>query len=127
MRKVQGVGKYASMPRMNFPTLLAQRMRALNLTQADLADRIGIDQSAVSKWKAGRQSPRHDEYQSIADALDVPLDTVSQAVGRTQLIKAPKMSEQLKLVTSERDSLLRENERLRAEVQKLRRRLPGVR
>lgn len=44
-----------------------------NLSQRELADKIGVSQQAVAKWENGSSKPTLDNVQNIADALDVAL------------------------------------------------------
>lgn len=40
------------------------------LTQNELADRLGLTQTAVSYWEAGKRTPGFDDLYDLADALD---------------------------------------------------------
>ena len=44
-----------------------------NLSQRELADKIGVSQQAVAKWEVGSSKPTLDNVKNIADALDVAL------------------------------------------------------
>jgi repressor LexA len=46
------------------------------LTQADLAARIGVAPSTVSRWERGDTEPRVSDLWRVADALDVPVAKV---------------------------------------------------
>lgn len=48
--------------------LKEMRTRA-GVTQQELADRIGVKQSAVAHWEAGRFDPRMKRIAQIADVL----------------------------------------------------------
>jgi len=39
---------------------------ALNLTQKEMAERLGVEQSSVSMWETGKASPRADMLLRIA-------------------------------------------------------------
>jgi len=57
----------------------ARRVRA-KLTQTDLAERVGILQSSVSKYESGRQVPRWPLMERIAEALGCePADLVKRS------------------------------------------------
>ena len=43
---------------MKFATYLKSRRERLKLTQQDLADKLGVSKSIVSKWEAGRMPSR---------------------------------------------------------------------
>ena len=53
---------------------IAQGRDETGLTQADLADRIGLDRTAVAKIEVGRRKVSATELVAIADALDRPID-----------------------------------------------------
>jgi Zn-dependent peptidase ImmA (M78 family)/DNA-binding XRE family transcriptional regulator len=52
--------------------LRAARQRA-HVSQAELAARLDVTQTAVSYWEAGRRLPGIDDLMRIADFLDAPL------------------------------------------------------
>ena len=41
------------------------------MRQLDLADKIGVDKSQVSRWEAGSHQPEKDNLLSLAEALEV--------------------------------------------------------
>lgn len=47
------------------------RRDELGLSQAALAERIGVHQATISAWELGRQLPRHNQMVRIAGALGV--------------------------------------------------------
>lgn len=44
-----------------------------NMSQRELADKIGVSQAAVAKWETGGSKPTLDNVKLMADALDVAL------------------------------------------------------
>ena len=65
------------------PTKVTNSIRALraaagDLTQADLADRIGVTRQTVIAIEQGRYSPSLEVAFQIARELGVPLDAVFQ-------------------------------------------------
>jgi transcriptional regulator with XRE-family HTH domain len=54
---------------------LGERIRtsreAKNLTQKELADRIGKDEAVISKWERGKNLPQKGNITLLAEALDV--------------------------------------------------------
>ena len=63
------------------PTQVTNRIRALRfehdeMTQADLADRLGVTRQTVIAIEQGRYSPSLEMAFQIARALDVTLDDV---------------------------------------------------
>jgi putative transcriptional regulator len=65
------------------PTKVTNRIRALRfareeMTQAELADRVGVTRQTVIAIEQGRYSPSLEMAFRIASALGVPLDQVFQ-------------------------------------------------
>jgi transcriptional regulator with XRE-family HTH domain len=58
------------------PLLLAKDMR-----QGQLARRIGVAESTVSRWLSGRNVPEPEQCAAIADVLAIPLTDVLRAAG----------------------------------------------
>jgi transcriptional regulator with XRE-family HTH domain len=52
---------------------VADRRRALGLSQAELAELTGTTQSAIARLESGGRPPRIDTLMRIADALDCEL------------------------------------------------------
>jgi transcriptional regulator with XRE-family HTH domain len=52
---------------------VAERRRALGLSQTDLADLVGTTQSAIARLESGGRPPRIDTLLRIAEALDCDL------------------------------------------------------
>ena len=49
--------------------LIAQRRKALGLSQAELAERLHVTDKAVSKWETGRGMPAIDSLEPLAEVL----------------------------------------------------------
>lgn len=47
--------------------------RKRNMTQGDLASRIGMSVNAVSSWELGKSNPPKDSIKLICDAFHVPV------------------------------------------------------
>ncbi len=65
------------------PTKVTNHIRSLRfaageMTQADLADRVGVTRQTIIAIEQGRYSPTLDMAFRIARALGVPLDEVFQ-------------------------------------------------
>lgn len=58
----------------NFGTRLAECRRNKNLTQEELANRLGVTPQALSKWEKGLSSPDISMVCSICGVLDVSAD-----------------------------------------------------
>ena len=63
---------------------LKQARMALNLTQAELAQRIGAYQTKYQGWEKGRVEPDIDTIKKLADALGVSTDWL---LGRDETAK----------------------------------------
>lgn len=66
---------------MSKPTRVTNQIRALRfargeMTQADLAERVGVTRQTIIAIEKGRYSPSLEMAFEIARALDVPLDEV---------------------------------------------------
>lgn len=60
---------------MNIKTLREQA----GMTQAELAERANVDQSAVSRWEIGNTKPRLRQIPIIAKALGVTVEELLKA------------------------------------------------
>lgn len=54
--------------------------RAANLTQGELGDRLGVEQSAVSKWETGKAEPDASMLPVIARQLDSRVDALLRGI-----------------------------------------------
>lgn len=85
---------------------IKQRQKALNLTQADLAQQLNVSRSAVSNWEIGRNHPDIQLIVQISDELEISLDKllkgdnliVKQISDDTKLRKA--LSKKVKILYS---------------------------
>ncbi len=50
---------------------IRQRRALLTLSQGDLAEGLGVDQSTVAKWESGPNTPRHKTLRALAERLEV--------------------------------------------------------
>ena len=50
---------------------IAEKRRIKNLTQARLAEQLGISDKTVSKWECGRSMPDYALIQSLCETLDI--------------------------------------------------------
>lgn len=46
----------------------------LELSQLQLAERCGVDKTAVSQWERGRSAPKGDRLPAVAKALRTTID-----------------------------------------------------
>ena len=55
---------------------IKERREALGLTQAQLADRMGVTTTAVRKWETGQALPSADKLPALADLLNCSIDAL---------------------------------------------------
>jgi len=48
-----------------------------NMTQEELAEKVGVSRQTLSKWETGESSPDLDKARQLADALNVSLDELT--------------------------------------------------
>ena len=67
--------------KLNFAQWLRLRRDILDLTQAQLAEKIGVKPSTISSWEKRVNNPGLDPYQMkrLCDTLEVSLDDLSKA------------------------------------------------
>lgn len=73
METLSGKGEFAA--------ALREQLRIQNLSQKNLADRVGSGESAVSNWVAGRDEPRPQTVFAIEEALGLQPGTLSRHLG----------------------------------------------
>ncbi len=61
---------------------------ARNITQARLAELLGVDPRVYNRWERGTATPQLDTVMKIADILQVSLDELA---GRTDSLSEPKI------------------------------------
>jgi transcriptional regulator with XRE-family HTH domain len=64
-----------------FPDRLRKFRESKGLSQTELAEKTGLQPSAVSHFETGKRAPSFDNLKRLADALDV---TVDYLLGRTE-------------------------------------------
>ncbi len=53
---------------------IVQLRKLHNMTQEDLADKVGVTRQSVAQWESGRTCPNLTQSKAIADAFEVTLD-----------------------------------------------------
>ncbi len=69
-----------------FPARLRAAREGRKLSQTELAQRTGLQPSAVSHFEAGRRAPSFDNLKRLANALDVTTDYL---LARTDKVSPP--------------------------------------
>ncbi len=59
---------------MSFNKQLAKLRKRNNITQIELADKMGVKQYVVSSWETGRSEPNISQIVKLCDILSVPAD-----------------------------------------------------
>ena len=62
---------YRIKPRHTGDSLIAQARLKAGLTQAELAERIGVGQKMITAWETGYRKPKLDTIRKIATALGI--------------------------------------------------------
>ena len=60
----------------NFGEILKEKRRECNISQGELAEKIGVHPQTVSKWERGKMLPDVGQFGDIACALGIPLEDV---------------------------------------------------
>jgi transcriptional regulator with XRE-family HTH domain len=75
----------------SFPERLKTAREKKGFTQSQLAERTGLQPSAVSHFEAGRRSPSFDNLKKLADALGVAIDyllgRIDEPIGAGPLVQ----------------------------------------
>ena len=83
----------------SFGEYLFNLRRDACLSQANLADKLGVSDKAVSKWETGKAKPRTDMLKKLAAFFNVPIE---------DLLQMPKEREEMEIskivVTGRKDN-----------------------
>ena len=60
-----------------FKDNLVQMRKLLQLTQEDLAEKLGVTRQSLAKWEAGESIPDLDKCKQLADIFGVSLDDLA--------------------------------------------------
>ena len=60
-----------------FKDNLLQLRKLKNMTQEDIADKVGVSRQAVAKWESGETIPDLEKSRLLAEALEVSLDELA--------------------------------------------------
>lgn len=58
---------------------IAQHRELAGMTQPELARKLGVDQSTISHWEAGRKSPAAHNFKRLCAVLRVPREELTCA------------------------------------------------
>src|SRR5271168_138762 len=82
----------SSGPSAVFPTRLREARELRDLSQGTLAEKAGMQASAISHFETGSRKPSFDNLRRLADALDVTTDYL---LGRVSEIGATATADRL--------------------------------
>lgn len=78
---------------------IAEKRRIKNLTQAQLAEQLGISDKTVSKWECGRSMPDYALIQSLCETLDISVSELIEgkntALHERQLMEMLRRTQEL--------------------------------
>ena len=79
---------------------IAEKRRIKNLTQAQLAEQLGISDKTVSKWECGRSMPDYALIQSLCETLDISVSELIEgkeaSLHERQLMELLRRTQELK-------------------------------
>lgn len=75
---------------------IADCRKQKGLTQAQLAEIIGVSDKSISRWENGKTMPDFSLYEPLCEALDIQV---------SELLYAKKMTEQEKTIQGEKSAL----------------------
>ncbi len=61
------------MNQISIGSYIAEKRRALNLTQAQLAETLGVSNKTVSKWETGKCMPDYSVIKKLCEAIHITL------------------------------------------------------
>ncbi|MBD5083460.1 MAG: helix-turn-helix transcriptional regulator [Clostridiales bacterium] len=92
----------------NFSSFIAELRKEQNLTQKELADRIGVSDKAVSRWENGKNYPDIEIMQSLGEIFHVSVSELLQGerleqkavifISEQNVVKNIKKNKMLKIV-----------------------------
>lgn len=73
-----------TVPRHTNDSIIAQLRIKRNMTQAQLAEAIGVSQQQLGRWENGGRKPKLDALTKIAQALGVDLMTLIKGLDKSE-------------------------------------------
>lgn len=110
-------GRQSDSAPMDIPMLIGRALAVGELTQEELAERVGVTQGTIQKWLAATRRPGVEHWDAIAAAADVDRTAVAVAYGATALVRASTLRERLAHAEAEVVRLRAENDDLRGRLQ----------
>ena len=66
---------------------LAKRRKYMNLTQTEMAERIGVSKSAVAKWEVNGGLPDRDNLVKISETIGVTIEELHRIINNSYMKK----------------------------------------
>ena len=71
--------------RMSLGQYISTRRKHMRLTQEELADKVGVSNSAIAKWETDGGLPDRDNLRRIAEVMEVSVDELHRIIERTNM------------------------------------------
>jgi len=81
--------------------VIYRKRKALGLTQADLAEKLGIGQQSLSRMEQGRMAPKFERLQDLADALGCGVADLFRTADAGAARQADALADMLAPLTAE--------------------------
>ena len=76
---------------MEFHENLIQLRKKANLSQEQLADKLGVTRQAISKWESGQNKPEADKILLLSDIFHVTTDQLLKGTENSKKTKNEKV------------------------------------
>ena len=70
---------------VSFGQFIALRRKHLDLTQEELADRVGVSKSAIAKWETDGGLPDRDNLKRLSEAINVSVDDLHHVINNADV------------------------------------------
>lgn len=67
------------MNQIEIGNFIAKRRKEKNLTQAGLAEKIGVSNKTISKWETGKCMPDYNVIQNLCEVLEISISELMDA------------------------------------------------
>ena len=75
------------------PDRIREKRRSMKMTQADLAEQLGVSEMTVRRWESGKSSPRIEEVNRLAKLLGSTVDYL-MGTGEFNEVQSNKLQEE---------------------------------
>jgi len=99
--------------------IIRDAIHALGVTQAQFAERLGVDPATVSRWVNGTQIPRRSLVSMVADTIGIDEVELWRAVAAAQLDETRDLRRERDRALAQRDELLSRLEEFAERLQRL--------